>query len=138
MPERSTVSHDDARSVVVLISAAWAGPSRPAPTILKELARRWGDRVHTLLVEDPTDEIIEQLGIEVLPTWLRLEHLGGDVTDRPETVRIQGTSTEGDDLLLAGSWTETHRRTGALPKHVIAAEFGPDSSPMRRCQVELS
>src|SRR5690625_4097451 len=57
-----------ARPVVVLISVTWAGPSRPAPTVLRELSRRWGREIREVLLEDPDDEVLDQLEIELGPT----------------------------------------------------------------------
>lgn len=154
-----------ARPVVVLISAAWAGPSRPAPTILRELQRRWGMSVDLVLFEDPDDAVIDELGVEVVPTWLRLEPAPppptpdpaglldqawrtghGDAAGRDEPshatgsceqpvppglpcrhLALEGASPLGENVTLSGSWVEAHRRTGALPKHVIDQEFGPAS-----------
>lgn len=149
--------------MVVLISATWAGPSRPAPTILRELQRRWGTSVGAVLLEDPDDAVIDALRIGVVPTWLRLEPAppgpiagptppaeqdppppqdspahgddrsgstspeGGGPLPRPAavTLELDGVSPLGDPLTLSGTWVETHRRTGALPKHLIDREFGP-------------
>lgn len=71
--------------VVVLVSASWAGPSRPAPTVLRELGRRWGTAVHTLLVEDPSEEVLDALRVDVVPTWLRFVRAGADgPPDQPD------------------------------------------------------
>ena len=127
MPARVT-PEPGARPVVVLISATWAGPSRPAPTVLRELSRRWAGELSVVLLEDPLEEVLEQLEVELVPTWVRLEAAGSATASRAGTMRhleITGTGTDGQELVLAGAWLETHRRTGALPKHVIDAEFGP-------------
>lgn len=126
--------------VVVLVSSSWAGPSRPAPTVLRELSRRWGHSVHTMLIEDPTDEILETLQIEHLPTWMRFVpgHPSEGVTPQEEegngaaldVTELRGTGIGGEALSLEGPWTLTHRRSGALPKHVIDAEFGPVIGPV--------
>ena len=128
--------------VVLLVSASWAAPSRPAPTVLKELSRRWGAHILTLLVEDPEDEALEQWRVDVLPTWLRFrtgspeldrgtEELGEvacNGEERELTVSsLRGTGPEGEVLVLEGPWTLTHRRTGALAKHEVDSEFGPQS-----------
>lgn len=149
--------------MVVLVSATWAGPSRPAPTVLRELQRRWGTRVDAVLIEDPDDAVIDALRIEIVPTWLRLEPApdeaisdstapagqnqpsqqrslahrdersgstraeGGGPVPRPAAMRleVEAVSPLGGTLTIAGAWVETHRRTGALPKHLIDHEFGP-------------
>src|SRR5699024_1578474 len=80
------------------------------------------------LLEDPDDEVLDQLEIELVPTWVRLEAPHSDAVARPGTVRdleLSGTGLDGQGLFLTGAWLETHRRTGALPKHVIDTEFGP-------------
>src|SRR5690625_2426181 len=72
--------------------------------------------------------VLDQLEIELVPTWVRLEAPHSDAVPRPGTVRdleISGTGLDGQGLFLTGAWLETHRRTGALPKHVIDTEFGP-------------
>lgn len=61
-----------AERAVVLVWAPWAAPSRPAPTVLRELARRWGPTVTTLVLEDPAPEVLDLLGVELMPTWLAL------------------------------------------------------------------
>ena len=126
------------RAAVALVSATWAGPSRPAPTVLRELARRWDGAVHSLLVEDPPDELLEAWKIDALPTWLRFQpgvepaqgavetHGDDEVAEDPLVVpELRGFGPDGAALTLPGPWTLTHRRTGAQPKHVVEAEFGP-------------
>lgn len=149
--------------VLVLLSADWAVPSRPAPTLLRELARRWGPAMHTLLVEDPDDELLDHWGVTHLPTWLRFvpdssqetsENGDGtstrafasgtpDDADRDEGQVREGESPEsegalremtlrghapgGAERVLIGPWVLSHRRTGALPKHVVESELGPEA-----------
>lgn len=172
----------DRTPVLVLLSADWAGPSRPAPTLLRELSRRWGTAMHTLLIEEPDDEILARWAVEHLPTWLRfvpdedeaivdhgdekpdlpriedraaaaaqLEDVDGistrehsdDAADgdapvavgaassRPDEqevlreVTLRGHAPGGGELMLPGPWRLSHRRSGALPKHVVEAELGP-------------
>ncbi|GAP78739.1 hypothetical protein Y09_1573 [Brachybacterium sp. SW0106-09] len=109
--------------VLVLVSADWAAPSRPAPTLLKEISRRWGTSMQCLLVEDPEDAFLDRWGIEHLPTWLRF------VTDDVdgEQSELHGLTPGGEELVLDGPWRLTHRRSGALPKHVVDAELGPEA-----------
>lgn len=140
LPSRST----DLRSagsrapVVVLVSAPWAGPSRPAPTVLHELGRRWGAAVQVLLIDDPSEQILETLRVEVLPTWMGfridLDETGSPMPgpSTPETLlvpELTGTAADGEERTLRGPWRLVHRRTGAQPKHVIDEEFGPHSAP---------
>ena len=117
--------------VVVVVSASWAGPSRPAPTVLRELGRRWGAAVQVLLVDDPSEGLLERWNVEVLPTWLRfLPTTEKAATDAPGELilhELVGIDLEGTEVTLAGPWELVHRRTGAQPKHVIDAEFGPGS-----------
>lgn len=110
--------------VVVLVSADWAGPSRPAPTVLRELARRWGEGRRTLLIEDPDDAVLDQLQVNVLPTWLLCAPGEG-----PQTIpELSGTTGSGEDAVWEGPWQVLHRRDGALPKHAVDAEFGPGAA----------
>lgn len=115
--------------VVVVVSAPWAGPSRPAPTVLRELGRRWGAAARVLIVEDPSEELLERWGIDVLPTWLRFQPSSGADGERSDEElllpELTGTDLEGALVTLEGPWLLQHRRTGAQPKHVIDAEFGP-------------
>ncbi|ASK65815.1 hypothetical protein CFK39_08190 [Brachybacterium avium] len=116
--------------MLVLVSAPWAGPARPAPTVLRELARRWGSAIQVLLVEDPTDELLEHYCVDVLPTWLQFvlgagEADTGHTQERLILQELHGTDLAGEDVSVAGPWKLVHRRTGAQPKHVIDAEFGP-------------
>lgn len=130
--------------VLVLLSADWAGPSRPAPTLLRELARRWGSSMHTLLVEDPDDGILDRWQVEHLPTWLRFvpadeggadEPLGHEGPEGDEgaahvvEAELRGLSPRGEESLLPGPWRLDVRRSGALPKHVVDAELGPLAVP---------
>ncbi len=118
-------SRDEERvPVLVLVSADWAAPSRPAPTLLRELSRRWGTSMQCLLVEDPEDAFLDRWAIEHLPTWLRF------VTDDEdgEQSELHGLTPGGEELVLDGPWRLTHRRSGALPKHVVDAELGPEVS----------
>ena len=109
--------------VLVLVSADWAAPSRPAPTLLRELSRRWGSSMQCLLVEDPEDAFLDRWAIEHLPTWLRFvaDDEGGEQSD------LHGLTPGGEELVLDGPWRLTHRRSGALPKHVVDAELGPEA-----------
>ncbi|WP_157975598.1 hypothetical protein [Brachybacterium sp. YJGR34] len=118
---------DEGAPVVVLVSADWAGPSRPAPTVLLELGRRWGTEVTTLLVEDPSEEILDQLQVEVLPTWIGALPATAGTTDpaTPTVERLDGRTPAGEETSLPGPWKLVHRRSGALPKHEIDEEFGP-------------
>lgn len=192
-PVRSVHGRDPV-PVLVLLSADWAGPSRPAPTLLTELSRRWGASMRTLLLEDPDDELLDRWEIEHLPTWLRfvpesstavpdqedVESAGGDgesghraaSTDRDradalaadarpvpaldvstgtndrapapvpaaasDTARLlegtalretslSGRTPGGEEITLPGPWRLSHRRSGALPKHAVEAELGPDA-----------
>ena len=134
---------DGPQTVVVLVSASWAGPSRPAPTVLRELARRWGGTPTALLVEDPDDALLERWQVEHLPTWIacrRMEEgqtpVGADEEESPSVTPtegaapcvltgLEGCTPTGDPLSLPGRWQVVRRHSGALPKHVVEAEFGP-------------
>lgn len=198
-PEPSAMPPGDRpRTVVVLVSASWAGPSRPAPTVLRELSRRWGGEPAALLIEDPADALLESWQVEHLPTWLAFRRVpdrqtpsaAGDrieaadrtkARDRTEAkdrtgswdqrgdgpaqatddaapgspegadtpaaavgephagtstgsgvplvlTGLEGTTPTGERLSLPGRWQMVRRRSGALPKHVVEAEFGPAST----------
>lgn len=165
-PVPSPGAAEGAAAVLVLLSADWAGPSRPAPTVLRELARRWGHSMHTLLLDDPDEETLDRWSVEHLPTWLRFDPAPapdgtaetsssctaqadgeasaadsagmtateGDPTGAalPEACsstlyedELRGLSAGGEQISLPGPWVLTHRRSGALPKHVVESEFGP-------------
>lgn len=116
--------------IVALVTGSWCAPCRPAPTVLRELARRWGTQRHCVLVEDPSDQVLDQLQVDFLPAWLLFEPAsqaagaGCDATSGPDL--IDGSSPSGDHhLTIPESWRIRHRRTGALPKHVVDTEFGP-------------
>lgn len=145
--------------LLVLVTASWCAPARPAVTILRELSRRWGPARTAVHLLDPEPARLDALGVEVLPTWLLLEHAGPgnpsaapdtsdqpsppDAPDAPDAPGAERSTTgrtavhrtvcdstllptpTGERIELRGSWTELHRRTGALPKHVIDEEFGP-------------
>lgn len=120
--------------MVVVVSAPWAGPSRPAPTVLRELARRWGGAMQVLIVEDPSDAVLDAWSIEVLPTWLRFVPAPSEpsesAADAILPIRVDeltGHSPDGELTTLLGPWNLVHRRTGAQPKHIVEAEFGPES-----------
>lgn len=142
LPGPSTATAAGAPAVV-LVSAPWATPSRPAPTVLWELSRRWGPALHAVLIEPPSEELLDLLAIDSLPTWLRFRpgsvnepSAPGEleVVEEPSAsaepcvvAELVGTSSSGEAITLPGPWTLVHRRTGALPKHVVEAEFGPQS-----------
>lgn len=193
---------------VILVTADWAGPARPAATVLRELSRRWGDEVRTGVVDASQDALIDLLAVDVVPTWLRLTRVDVHVIDAPSNASdgnprpatgsgpataesglsapgaeysaegapagaIPGpaagattrsalgsavawtdvpagvttattkdgptgaeehllvrdlpvTSSTGERIVLAGTWRITTRRRGALPKHEVARDFGPD------------
>lgn len=115
---------------VVLVTADWAGPAKPAATILRELSRRWGEAVHAVLLQDADDALLDLLDVEVVPTWLRF--VGRSQEELEETSglwvpELRGATVSGESVVLPGPWALTHRRSGALPKHVVAEEFGPSA-----------
>lgn len=57
---------------VVLITADWCAPARPAPTVLRELSARWGEALETFHIRNPDDDVLTALGVTSLPTWLLL------------------------------------------------------------------
>ena len=126
------------RAAVALVSAPWGGPPPPPPPPRRGRAPPRGRAVHSLLVEDPPDELLEAWKIDALPTWLRfqpgvepaqgaVETHGDDEVAEDQLVvpELRGFGPDGAALTLPGPWTLTHRRTGAQPKHVVEAEFGP-------------
>lgn len=146
-------------AAVVVVAPRWCGPCRPAPTVLRELSRRWGGAVHAVIVEDLPDDRLDTLGIDAVPAWLRLAAtdtaahsadaaLGQSAADSDpgptaddtapgptESVAVarvitdlRGTAPHGGEVLLPGLWQVVQYRAGALPKHVVDATFGPDSS----------
>ena len=140
LPEGSSTQHEDRDGdtaaetiregtvpVLAVVSAPWAGPSRPAPTVLRELGRRWGSAAQVMLVEEPDEKLLESWSISVLPTWLRFDPLSGAAGEEDDVIlpEIVGTDVDGSHLRLRGPWRIGHRLTGAQPKHVIDAEFGP-------------
>lgn len=120
------------RTAVVLVTAAWCGPCLPAPTVLRELDRRWGGAAHAVLIEDAPEEVLDQLAIEVLPVWLQLAPVdpGADGAS-PEARDLVGNSSDGSGVRLCGEWAITERYDGALPKHVVDARFGPEGAVQR-------
>lgn len=132
------------RPAIVLVWADWCAPCRPAPTVLRELARRWGADAHAVLIEDPTDEQLDLLGITALPAWIRLRsglHDADHQFDRPGGVPetptepgvgtvagLQGRRPDGAMVQLPGEWTVEERFEGALPKHEVHQRFGPSST----------
>lgn len=86
--------------------------------------------MHSIILESPEDDLLGLLDVDVVPTWLRLEPVRPeDLTARAETRRciddLVGEDPLGEERRLPGRWMITHRRRGALPKHVVAEEFGP-------------
>lgn len=207
-----STSQPEPSVAVVLVTADWAGPARPAATVLRELSRRWGDQVRTGIIDASQDALLDLLAVDVVPTWLRLIRLDVHVIDAPSnasddnprpatrsgsataeaglsardaedsaegaaagaepgraggstthsapgsaaawtdvpvgvatatttTTTTDGpagfeehllvrnltvTSSTGERTVLAGTWRITTRRRGALPKHEVARDFGPD------------
>ncbi|MCS6711855.1 thioredoxin family protein [Brachybacterium sp. EF45031] len=67
-----------APALIVLVTAPWCVPCRPAATVMRELARRHPE-VQGVVISDPPEDLADALGVEVIPTWLRLElRAGGD------------------------------------------------------------
>lgn len=122
-----------AEVAVLLVSAQWSTPARPAATVLRELARRWGSSVLSLLLEDADEDMLDRLGVETIPTWLRLTKSAsrGSTADPSVTVvhDLSAADVLGHEVVLSGAWQITHRRSGAIPKHVVAEVFGPPMTP---------
>lgn len=189
-PSGSTQSPSEPGVAVVLVTADWAGPARPAATVLRELSRRWGDAVLAVVVDASQDAMLDLLGVDVVPTWLRFNRVVDHVIDVPSSAdeadprRATGTATAvastglpalgaensaeatadvsaeataggtaeglaespagseeqlivrdlpvasstGVQTVLTGIWKLTTRRRGALPKHEVARDFGPDAA----------
>lgn len=192
-PSGSTQPPSEPGVAVVLVTADWAGPARPAATVLRELSRRWGDAAIALVVDASQDAMLDLLGVDVVPTWLRFIRVVDHVIDVPPSAddadprRATGTATAvastgppapntecsaegtaaahagaiaggtaeglaespagseeqlivrdlpvasstGEQTVLAGTWKLTTRRRGALPKHEVAHDFGPDAAATR-------
>ena len=116
---------------VVLVTGCWSGPAKPAATVLRELSRRWGMSVHAVVLESAEDDVLDLLQVEMVPTWLRFVHgtdPGADAASALLVHDLSGATVTGEQITLPGPWILTHRRTGALPKHVVAAEFGPSTA----------
>lgn len=96
----------------MLVTAAWSAPSRPAPTVLRELDRRLrreGADVLSLRLDDPSDEELDAWSIDALPTWLRFE-------PAPDEADAEGSSGPVDragaaDTTAAVDRTVTANRT---------------------------
>lgn len=129
-------------AVILLVTASWCLPCRPARTLLAELQRRWGDRVLPVILDvDTADPKLDGFAVAELPTWIVLRPVG---TSRdasgPHVEQLKGTSTDAGSsgrhctgesldetpLLLRGEWRETARRVGAAPKLEILALVGDD------------
>lgn len=103
--------------------------------MLRELSRRWGARVLTAAIEDPTDVQLDALGVDYVPAWLKLQRAARDPAPRApdgentehgrevDLLTVLGVSV--DPEAWAGAWRIVHQRSGALPKHVVHEEFGP-------------
>lgn len=65
-------SADHAPALVLLISAEWALPARPAVTVLTELQRRWDPRVTRALVAEAIPSVLDSFSVDRLPTWILL------------------------------------------------------------------
>jgi thiol-disulfide isomerase/thioredoxin len=57
-------------AVIILVTASWCLPCRPARTLLRELQARWGTRYRGLVLEDSPAWVLERLEVEEIPTWL--------------------------------------------------------------------
>lgn len=51
MPARPEPRTLHPEAVIILVTASWCLPCRPARTLLQELQRRWGERVLTLVLD---------------------------------------------------------------------------------------
>lgn len=91
---------------VVLVTADWAGPARPAETVLRELSRRWGDAVRAVVVDASQDELLDLLGVDVVPTWLRLIRVTDEVTDDPGALRETPSSIAAGVAVTQAPGTE--------------------------------
>lgn len=117
---------------VVLVTADWAAPARPATTVLRELTRRWGPTIRALVLKTGDDDVLGTLDVSSIPTWLRFTRVEteGEPQDpsAPVVRDLRGAGLTGEDVCLPGAWELTHRRTGAVPKHIVAEEFGPQGA----------
>lgn len=130
-PEQPTDLGGD-RPAVVLVTASWCGPCRPAPTVLRELGRRWGPSVHAVMIEDPSDEVLDQLVIDVLPVWLRLAP-GTVAAPGPGSAPVSPRTPQRvgkEHSVPAGSGVPAD----ADPPHPLIADLRgafPDGTPVR-------
>lgn len=117
-------------AVVMVVHADFAAPSRPAVTTLRELCRRrggrvagvsvdvggevprlellWGRRSMEWLPEIGSRQLLDALGIDLLPTWTRWEPVSGPSADDTWA-----------DAPVSALLSATGRLVGAQPKHVV-------------------
>jgi hypothetical protein len=119
--------------LLVLVTAAWSLPARPATTALRELAPRWGGDIHPL-VADARPDVLDLLHVESVPTWIFLRPAPeGEPAATPEQGHVRRSIPSGicvhtadgqETTLDPGDWEELDRFVGALPKVEIDRRFG--------------
>lgn len=57
--------------LVLLVTTPGPGPCAPAPVVMRELRRRWPASLICVHVADPDDALLDALGIDAVPAWLR-------------------------------------------------------------------
>lgn len=107
---------------VVLITADWCAPARPAPTILRELSVRWGGAIETVHLHNPEDQVLTALRVTALPTWLLLRPGDGSAgSDASAAATLRPGSPSAPELAPPDSTD----RAAALPEQFQ----DPDSAP---------
>lgn len=116
--------------LLVLVTAPWAPPARPAARVLTELQRRWNPaRVRALTVVS-APETLDLLDVDRVPTWIVLGPAAADAAHHdahPRAVVSVGSQetglrcqdVRGSTVQLRGEWLEHRRVVGAVPKHEI-------------------
>ena len=151
-PTPIQVSRD--RCAVILVTASWCVPCAPAPTVLRELDRRWDGMRHAVVLDSPSGEDLDRLGVTDLPTWIMAQPFdgpaaartggasqnavdadpahasgspgtAGDVPGRTFLLDLHGSGTQGQPIILPGAWRITDAISGALAKHDVDSRFGP-------------
>lgn len=105
--------------IIAVVGAPWATPSAPAPVVIQELQRRWGEDALGIILDGEDDDVLEQLEIDLLPTWIRWEPADGaqlaDGRTAPSAAVAEDSALAAPDGPLAAAAADEGGAEGSEP-----------------------
>lgn len=130
-------AHGTVPSLVLFVTASWAPTCRPSLSVARELGRKYAERTRLLTIEDPSDDEIDLLAVDMLPCWIAVTGSDRATPEPPESApdgepesfaAVERPSLAA--VVAAPEWEHREVLVGAHPKHAVDSHiFG--AAPLR-------